>query len=344
MRIGMIAPIWETVPPSGYGGIERIVDLLTRHLLARGHHVTLFATGDSQCEAECAWTEPLALRALGFDTWSSHLSEALHLANAFSRRNEFDLFHNHLGPLGVSFAQACGAPTVTTLHGPILPENERYFRAAPRHPYVSISEAQREGCPSLNYLDTVYNGIETSEFGLGQKQDYLLFLGRISPEKGTHLAIEAAQRAGYPLVLAGKVDPYDQAYFEEQVAHRIDGEHVRFIGEVGGNAKHELIQGARALLHLVQWSEPFGLVMAEALASGTPVIAMPFGSIPEIVSHGVTGFVVESVDEAVQAISDVGAIDPRVCRQEAVRRFDAARMVDGYMEVYERLRETAVIP
>lgn len=344
MRIGMIAPIWETVPPAGYGGIERVVDSLTRHLLARGHHVTLFATGDSQCEAECLWTEPLALRVLGFDTWSSHLSEALHLANAFSRRAEFDLFHNHLGPLGVSFAQACGAPTVTTLHGPILPENQRYFLATSDHPYVSISEAQREGCPTLNYIDTVYNGIETSEFGLSPKQNYLLFLGRISPEKGTHLAIEAAQRAGYPLIIAGKVDPYDRPYFDAEIAHRIDGEQVRFIGEVGGKAKHELIQGARALLHLVQWSEPFGLVMAEALASGTPAIGMPFGSIPEVISHGLTGYVVENVDEAVQAISKLEAIDPRVCRQEAVRRFDAARMVDGYEEVYSRLVERAMAP
>ena len=344
MRIGMIAPIWETVPPSGYGGVERIVDLLVRYLTVRGHQVTLFATGDSRCPVECSWTEPQALRNLGFDTLSCHLSEAQHLTNAFRRRREFDLFHNHMGPLGISFAEVSGAPTLSTLHGPLLPDNVGHFKTYQDHPFVSISYAQQRGCPELNYVGNVYNGIETSEYRLREKEGYLLFLGRISPEKGTHLAIEAAQRSGYPLIMAGKVDPYDRQYYETIIAPLIDGEQVRFIGEVGGEVKHRLIAGAIALLHLVQWPEPFGLVMAEALASGTPVIAMPDGSIPEILTHGETGFIVESVDSAAEAISQLSAIDPRRCREEAVKRFDASQMVSGYEALYEQLCSHPVSP
>lgn len=337
MRIGVIAPIWERTPPSGYGGIERVVDMLVRHLRLRGHAVTLFATGDSPGVSEGGWTEPIALRHLGIDTWSAQLAEAIHLANALRRRHDFDLLHSHVGPLGNTFAEACGARLLTTLHGPFNPETLRVYLRYPHHPVVSISEAQREGCPHLNYQGTVYNGIETETYRCGVKRGYLLFLGRISPEKGTHLAIDVAQRVGLPLVIAGKVDPFDQEYFEQAIAPRLDGESVRFIGEVAGASKREVLEGALGLLHLVQWSEPFGLAMVEAMASGTPVVAMRHGSIPEVVAPGRTGFIVDTLDQAVEAVGWLQGLDPERCREEAVRRFDVSRMVDGYLAIYEAL-------
>ncbi len=337
MRIGMISPIWETTPPTGYGGIERVVDMLVRGLRDRGHEVALFATGDSPGAEDGRWTEPRALRHLGYDTWSCQMAEALHLANALKHHRTFDIMHNHVGPLGNAFAEVSGARLVSTLHGPFNGDNLRYFESFAHHPFVSISDAQRQDCPSLNYMATIHNGIETATYRCGKKQGYLLFLGRISPEKGTHLAIETARRTGIPLVIAGKVDPFDQEYFEREVAPHLDGERVRFIGEVAGLAKREVLEGAIALLHLVQWSEPFGLVMVEAMASGTPVIAMPYGSIPEIVSHGRTGFIIDTVNEAVDALSRLDAIDPHDCRREAIARFDVSGMVGGYLEVYQRL-------
>lgn len=337
MRIAMVAPIWETVPPTAYGGIELVVDLLTRYLAEAGHDVTLFASGDSSCPAAREWTEPIALRALGHDTWSCHMAEALHLVNAYRQRDRFDLFHNHAGPLGNAFAEATGARTLTTLHGPLLPTNQRYYEAFRTQPFVSISEAQRLGAPDLHYVRTIYHGIETQHYAPGHKQGYLLFLGRISPEKGAHLAIEAAREAGLPLVMAAKIDPYDRAYFDERIAPHLDDSNVRYIGEVAGDRKREVLQGAIALLHLVQWAEPFGLTMAEALACGTPVIAMPFGSIPEIVSDGRTGYVVDSVGAAAAAARRLDRLDPEACRAEAVRRFSVERMVADYLALYGEL-------
>jgi glycosyltransferase involved in cell wall biosynthesis len=337
MRIGLIAPIWEPTPPTGYGGIERVVDVLARHLDRMGHEVTLYATGDSTCPVERVWSEPIALRQLGLDTWSGQMSEAIHLSKALQRHREFDIWHNHAGPLGVAFGEAVGARMITTLHGPLGGEADRGLNAYAGHPYVSISHSQRAGNPGLSYLGTVYNGIETATYGLGARQEYLLFLGRVSPEKGTHLAIEVARAVGRPLVIAGKVDPADRVYYEEAIAPHIDGSAVRFIGEVAGARKREVLQGAIALLHLVQWPEPFGLVMVEAMACGTPVIAMPQGSIPEVITHGRTGFVVGTVHEAMAALGQVEAIDPQVCRQEARARFDAERMAIDYLSLYEQL-------
>lgn len=339
MRIAMIAPIWETVPPTAYGGIELVVDLLARYLVEAGHQVTLFATGDSTCPVERQSTEPVSLRARGFDTWSCHMAEAIHLSCAYTQHDRFDLYHNNAGPLGNAFASACPVPTLTTLHGPILPANERYFTAFGDHPYVSISDAQRAGSPELNYVSTIYHGIETDHFAVAPKQGYLLFLGRISPEKGAHLAIEAALAADIPLVMAAKIDPFDREYFEARIAPHIDGSRVRFLGEVAGERKYEVLRGASAMLHLVQWEEPFGLAMIEAFASGTPVIAMPHGSIPELVAHGRTGFVVRSVAQAVEAIAQLDRIDPMACRAEAVARFDVRRMVADYVDLYAQLTE-----
>lgn len=337
MRLALIAPLWETVPPTGYGGIERVVDLLARGLAARGHEVTLFATGDSTCPVPGSWTEPQALRRLGFDSYSATAAEATHLAHAFSHHPHFDVMHNHVGPMGIAFAIATHAPSVTTLHGPLLPESRRHHLDGPRHGYVAISEAQRASYPDLGAVTVIPNGIDTATYAPGLRQGYLLYLGRISPEKGVHLAIEVAHRTGWPLVLAGKVDPFDQAYFEAEIAPHLGDGRVRLVGEVAGQSKREVLQGALALLHLVQWPEPFGLTMVEAMASGVPVIGCPRGSVPEVVTHGVTGFLVPDVAGAVAALGRLGELDPRRCRQEAVTRFDASVMVARYEACYRAM-------
>jgi glycosyltransferase involved in cell wall biosynthesis len=235
-----------------------------------------------------------------------------------------------------------GTPVLTTLHGPFDDHNREFFRQQRGLPFVSISHAQREACPDLRYVRTIYHGIETGRFQLARKQGYLLYLARLSPEKGTHLAVEVARRAGKPLIIAGKVDPVDRGYFETQVRPLIDGDQIRFIGEVGGQTKATVIAGADALLHPVQWPEPFGLALVEAMAAGTPVVAFPRGSIPELIEDGLTGFVVRSVDEMCAAVARAAALDPTRCRDEAVRRFDARRMVAEYVEAYEQVAGTSV--
>jgi glycosyltransferase involved in cell wall biosynthesis len=229
---------------------------------------------------------------------------------------------------------------LTTLHGHLHDKNLPFFTHFRECPYVSISDAQRRPATApLNFVATVYNGIDTQQYQPRPKGGYLLNLGRISPEKGTHLAIEVARRAGWPLVIAAKIDPYDRAYYEECVRPHIDGEQVVFVGEVGGQRKADLLAGAEALLHPVQWPEPFGLVMAEAMASGTPVLAMPLGSIPEVVEPGLTGYIATDVDGLAAAVEPARRLDGAVCRRRAVERFDAARMAEDYMRVYAQLLE-----
>ncbi len=337
MRIAILAPIAERVPPPAYGGIELIVALIADGLVDRGHDVTLFASGDSITRARLEAIQPRPLRTLGLPWYHAMPLETLHVANCFEQAASFDVIHNHLGPMGLSYAGFVDTPVLTTLHGPFDDYNRPLFAHYRSQPYISISDAQRRGGPDLNYVRTIYNGIDTSLFHVGPKQGYLLHIGRLSPEKGTHLAVEVAHRLGYPLILAGKVDHTDQAYYEEKVRPLIDGELVRFIGEVGGQPKADLMAGADALLHPVQWPEPFGLVMAEAMAAGTPVIAFPDGSIPEVVEHGVTGFVVDSVEAMSAAVAPAKRLDPAVCRRRAIERFGADRMVAEYEAVYHSL-------
>ncbi|MEB3329260.1 MAG: glycosyltransferase family 4 protein [Candidatus Sericytochromatia bacterium] len=338
MRIGMLAPVWEATPPQAYGGIELVVALLVDGLVARGHHVTLYATGNSACGGRLLATEAEPLRAQHLDAWSQQAAEIRHVERAMRDAGALELVHNHAGFLGVAFSALAGVRALTTLHGPVPPRHVPYYGTYTEHAYVAISEAQRQAAVGLEVCATIHHGIDTARFAPGgAKQDYLLFLGRVSPEKGTHLAIEAARRAGLPLVIAAKIDPEDRAYFEGQIAPRVDGTHVRFVGEVQGAAKLEVLRGARALLHLVQFPEPFGLVMIEALACGTPVVALPHGSIPEVVAHGRTGYVVRDLDEAVAALARLDALSPSACRAEAVSRFDAGVMVERYCALYASL-------
>jgi glycosyltransferase involved in cell wall biosynthesis len=342
MRIALLAPIWETVPPPAYGGIELVVGLLAEGLVDLGHEVTLFASGDSVTRARLAAVQDRALRHMGWPWFQCLPHEQLHTAHCFERAREFDVIHNHLGTTGLPFARFVDVPTLTTLHGPFDEHNRDFFARYADLPFVSISDAQRVGGPALDYRATIYNGLDTTRYHLGRKGGYLLHLGRVSHEKGTHVAIEVARRAGFPLVIAGKIDPVDQAYYEAEVLPLLDGERIRFIGEVGGAAKYSLLAEAEALIHPVQWPEPFGLAMAEAMASGTPVLAFRLGSIPEVVEPGLTGFVVDSVEAMVQAIPWARRLDPMACRRRAVERFGARRMVREYAEAFEELAQPRV--
>jgi glycosyltransferase involved in cell wall biosynthesis len=331
----MLAPITWRVPPRHYGPWERVVSLLTEGLVARGVDVTLFATGDSVTAGRLQGVCPRPLAedsSLNAKVW-----ESLHIGHAFAlaRRMRMDLLHNHFDFLPLSFAGLVDVPVVTTIHGfsspSILPAFQRYNDEV--H-YVSISDADRD--PSLNYVATVYHGIDLDEFTpRDDAGETLVFLGRIHPDKGIVEAIEVARRTRRRLVIAGIV--HDRAYFDRDVAPMIDGDQVTYVGSVGSRARNELLGGALALLHLVNFEEPFGLSMVEAMACGTPVIGRRRGSVPEVVADGVSGFVVDDVDGAVAAVARVGDLDRRAVRSHCAERFSRRRMVDDYLDVYEQV-------
>ncbi len=339
MRIGVIAPLAEPVPPPLYGGTERVVSSLTEELVRRGHDVTLFASGDSETSARLIACVPRALRldpsAPDFVT-----ATMFELGEVYKRAAEFDIIHNHADWLSFPFAGLVATPTVTTAHGRLdIPDIAYRYRRGGRQPLVSISRDQQSYLPEANWIATVYNGIDLSRYHLRTHPgDYLAFLGRISPEKGPEKAVEIAERTGMRLVVAAKVDPADRDYYENVVAPLFRrSPRVEFVGEVDDAGKDELLGNAYAYLFPIDWPEPFGLTMAEAMATGTPVIAMARGSVPEVVSHGETGFVCRSTDEMVTAVERVSRIDRRACRRHVERHFSASRMADGYEAVYARL-------
>jgi glycosyltransferase involved in cell wall biosynthesis len=333
MRVGMLAPISWRVPPRHYGPWEQFVSLLTEGLVARGVDVTLFATADSITEARLVGTAPTGYSedpSLDAKVW-----EALHIAAAFERAAEFDVIHNSFDFLPLTYSRLVETPVVTTIHGfsspDIVPVFARYNDIAY---YVAISDADRH--ESLEYAATIHHGIDTSEFAVGTgPREHLLFFGRIHPDKGTVEAIEVAERAGLPLVIAGIVQ--DEAYYEELVAPRVDGERVTYVGPVGPERRGELLGGAHALLHLVNFDEPFGFSVVEAMACGTPVIANARGSMLEIVRSGENGYLVASLDEAVAAVDAAAGLDSGAVRESVVHRFDAGRMVDDYLDLYRRV-------
>jgi glycosyltransferase involved in cell wall biosynthesis len=339
MRIAQIAPLWERVPPPTYGGTELIVSLLTEELVQRGHEVTLFASGDSITTAKLESVHPRALR-LDPSVREYGIYEMLQMSEIYERANEFDIIHSHVGCAALPYTKLVKTPTVHTMHGIFTPDNEKMFTRARAQPYVSISNSQREPRLGLNCVATVYNGIDTDAFDFypqPSQPPYLAFLGRISPEKGTHHAIEIAQRTGYNLKIAGKIDPVDREYYETQIKHRIDGEQVQYLGEANHVQKNVLLGNAVATLFPITWREPFGLVMVESMVTGTPLIAMELGSTAEVIVQGKTGFRCHTLDECVDAVSRVVEIDRRVCREHVVKNFSSKRMADGYEAVYRDL-------
>lgn len=339
MRIAQVAPLWERVPPPGYGGTELVVGLLTDELVRRGHEVTLFASGDSLTLAKLESVHPRALR-LDSNVREYGIYEMLQLNWVYERASEFDVIHSHVGFSSLPFVNLVSTPTVHTLHGIFTPDNEKMFKHAKRQPYISISDSQREPRLDLNCVATVYNGIDVAShkfFSQPSEEPYLAFVGRLSPEKGPHHAIEIAKRSGWTLKMAGKVDVVDVEYFEREVKPHIDGEQIQYLGEANHVQKNELMGRARATLFPITWREPFGLVMVESMAAGTPVIAMKMGSTPEVIAHGKTGFVCESVDECVEAIDKAIVLDRNVCRDYVWQNFSAQKMADGYEAVYRQV-------
>jgi glycosyltransferase involved in cell wall biosynthesis len=340
LRIAQVAPLYERVPPALYGGTERVVAHLTDELVRRGHAVTLFASGDSRTRArlEAPLATALRLDPAQPDPLSAHVLE---VAMAFERAEQFDVIHSHVDCLAFPFGRLVPTPTVHTLHGRLDPPHLlplfRYFRDVD---LVSISDAQRAPLRRLPlaWAGTVHHGIPLARYPYSPKGGrYLAFLGRIAPEKRVDLAIATARRVGLPLKVAAKVDAADRRYFEREVRPLLDDPLVEFVGEIGDDAKPAFLGGALALLFPIDWPEPFGLVMIEALACGTPVVARACGSVPEVIESGRTGFVVDTLDELVEAVKRVGNIDRAACRRHVEARFTVERMADDYEAIYRRL-------
>jgi glycosyltransferase involved in cell wall biosynthesis len=342
MRIAQVSPLTEAVPPKLYGGTERVVSWLTDELVARGHEVTLFATGDSVTSARL---EPMWPRALRLDD-SVRDPNALHISmleHVYRRAADFDILHLHLDYYPFSLMSRQQTPFVTTLHGRLdLPEHQPIFTTFPSVPVVSISNAQRRPVPQANWVETIPHGLPQNLLTPQAKTpSYLAFLGRISPEKGIERAVRIAGRCGLELKVAAKVDAADRDYFNQAIRPMFDLPHVDFIGEITDAQKADFLSGAVALIVPIDWPEPFGLVMIEAMACGTPVIAYNRGSAPEVVDEGVTGIIVEDETSAVAAIRDVSRLSRPTVRRRFVERFTARRMAEDYLAVYRKLIEAA---
>jgi glycosyltransferase involved in cell wall biosynthesis len=338
VKIAQVAPLYESVPPRAYGGTERVVSYLTEALVEMGHDVTLFASGDSVTMANLVAVVPMGLR-LDRRKPDPLVWHTIMMDMVLKEASGFDIIHFHTDVLQLSLVGQCKTPCVSTPHGRLdLPDLKPLFQRFGNHPMTSISNSQRGPAPWANWRGTVYHGLPLGLYSLHlQPQDYFAFVGRISPEKRCDRAIEIAKACGIPLRIAAKVDRADQAYFESTIEPLLDDPLVEFVGEIGDHEKDDFIGNARALLMPIDWPEPFGLVMIEAMACGTPVIAYRHGSVPEIVDDGVTGFVVENQGEAIAAARNIERIDRRGCRQVFEQRFAAPVMARRYLDVYREL-------
>jgi len=337
VKIAQVAPLTESVPPRLYGGTERVVAFLTDELVRNGHDVTLFASGDSQTSGRLAPMWPHALR-LGMcqDSLALHL---LMLEQVAQRVHEFDVIHFHISSFHLSLALRLPVAHVTTLHGRLdIPELRPLYREFRDVPVVSISDAQREPLPEAGWISTVHHGLPLDLFRLQPTPgDYLAFVGRISPEKRVDRAIAIATACHRRLRIAAKVDPADREYFDREIRPLLDNPLVEYVGEINEAQKQDFFGGAAALLFPIDWPEPFGLVMIEAMACGTPVVAFRGGSVIEVIDDGVTGFIVDSIDEAIAATCRAGELDRKTCRATFERRFDVTRMAREYVALYEKL-------
>lgn len=340
MRILQIAPLWEDVPPKKYGGTELVVHILCEELVKRGHDVSIIASKGSKTSARLI--SPISVNLRQSKSVMPTFYENISAATAMQISGDFDVIHNHCGLSVLPFHRFFKTPMLTTLHGAFVVEEEiKAYKSFKNLSYISISNSQRVGNKCLNYVSTIYNGIRIERFDFQEKPDtenpYLCFLGRISPEKGVHLAIELAKKTGWKLIIAAKIDKADVDYYENTIKPEIDGVNILYIGEVEHKAKVELLKNAHALVHAVTWPEPFGLTMAESMACGTPVLALNLGSVPEVVRHGVTGYVEDNIDDLMKRVNDIGKIDRYACRKHVVNNFSGERMVHNYVKAYYKL-------
>lgn len=345
MRIAQVAPLYESVPPKLYGGTERVVSYLTEELIQQGHDVTLFASGDSLTKARLV---PVCKQSLRLDPGciDALAHHVVLVERVLEEKDNFDLIHFHIDYLHFPRTQNEDVVTLTTLHGRLdIPDLAPLYQRFRDVPVVSISDAQRSPLPWLNWRGTVYHGLPSKSLEFqAEPGKYLAFLGRTSPEKGLEQAIAIARSAGIELKIAAKIDRVDQAYFDSVIKPLLDAPGIEFVGEISDSQKGEFLGGALALLAPVQWPEPFGLVMIEAMACGTPVIGYPRGSVPEIVGNGVSGFVVRNVQEAVEATKAVASLSRRHCRAYFERRFSASRMCSDYLSMYNEQLELGQQP
>ncbi len=335
LNVGIIAPPWVAVPPPVYGGTELVIDNLARGLMEKGHHVTLFTTGDSTCPVPRRWLHD---RAVG--TTADLMVELSHVEAAYAELVECDIIHDHtlLGLLWAGQIPHKG-PVVTTVHGPFTqPLASLYEAVGERIGIIAISEHQRSTGPTVPVDTVIHHGIEVDKYPIGNGDgDFVLFLGRMSADKGVHRAIDVARAAGKQIVIAAKMwEPDEHRYFHEVVEPML-GDDAIYVGPVGGQRKADLLAGAEALINPIMWPEPFGLVMIEALAAGTPVLAFPQGAAPEIVDHGVTGYLSEDEGGMIEHLTHIGDLDRAACRRAAENRFSVGRMVDDHLDLYRRL-------
>lgn len=340
MKIAVIAPVWIPIPPEGYGGIERVIKLLVDELVEMGEEVTLFASGGSRTLAR----QVIYFKEAPTQHMGDVIFDSIHVGKAYRdiALGDYDVIHDHAGFLGPAFARLMPQPVVHTLHGPFIPDITMFYEAFSNDCYyVAISKRQQEMGPELNYLGVVPNAVDMEEQRyLGEKDDYLVNLGRICEAKGTEKAVIMAKEKGRRIILAGKIDQgCDMEYFETRIRPHVDGKRVVYLGEVTQEEKVTILSRAQAFLFPIQWEEPFGLVMAESLAYGTPVLATRFGAAPEIIEHGVTGFLADTPEELALYVDRVDELDPLICRREAEKRFSPHAMAQSYLEIYRRAIE-----
>lgn len=346
MKIALLAPPYLSVPPKAYGGTEKIVSLLADGLVKRGHDVTLFATGDSQTQAKLISIFPKELGNSGLSKGSA-LMPLLHYRQCFQRANEFDIIHNHAQYLPMFLSEYVKTPVVHTMHGSFYPgevpqEKRKILEVFKNQRFVSISDNQRGGFPDLNYVGTVYNGLDVEEYTYVEKPrgDFLLWVGRITEKKGPSIAIDVSKEAGVPLVIAAAIDPVDMPYFEKEIKPQIDSKKVTFVGELTQKTLDELYGNALCTLFPISWHEPFGLVMIESMVCGTPVVAYNIGSVSEVIENGKTGYIVTEeggIPGLVHAVRESKNIQRGDCRASVVEKFSKEAMVAGYEAVYQKI-------
>jgi glycosyltransferase involved in cell wall biosynthesis len=338
LRIAQIAPLYERIPPKLYGGTERVVSYITEELVRRGHDVTLFAAGDAQTTARLHAACPQALRLAGKQELGGFLQLPM-LSDVYENAEDFDVIHSHIDYWSFPFARLSKTPSVSTMHGRLdLEDLKPIYARYKTVPLISISDGQRMPVPFMNWISTVHHGLprDLLNYSKGPGK-YLAFLGRISPEKRPDLAIDIARKAGIPIKLAAKVDVVDRAYFDQVIKPRLAFPDVEYIGEINESQKNEFLGNALALMFTIDWPEPFGLAMIEALACGTPVIARPCGSVPEVLRNGVSGIMATEFDDLVQAVKNIDSISREGCRKEFETRFTAEVMAVQYEHIFHSL-------